>query len=57
MTSTSGSDKNIPSAKTKSDGDSPYPHPAGGWGALKSSAKHIIKSEDAAKGVKTTAEC
>ncbi|GAB3098416.1 FdhF/YdeP family oxidoreductase [Aestuariicella hydrocarbonica] len=31
----------------------PYPHPAGGWGALKSSAKHLIQSEDAAKGVKT----
>jgi len=31
----------------------PYPYPAGGWGALKSSAKHLIQSEDAAKGVKT----
>ena len=31
---------------------SPYPHPAGGWGALKSSAKHIIRSENAGKGVK-----
>jgi len=30
-----------------------YPHPAGGWGALKSSVKHIIQSEDAAKGIKT----
>ena len=32
---------------------SPYSAPAGGWGALKSSAKHLIQSEDAAKGVKT----
>lgn len=31
----------------------PYPHAAGGWGALKSSAKHIIQTEQAAKGVKT----
>ncbi len=30
----------------------PYPSPAGGWGALKSSAKHLIQSEGAAKGVK-----
>ena len=32
---------------------SPYSAPAGGWGALKSSAKHLIRSEGAAKGVKT----
>lgn len=32
---------------------SPYSAPAGGWGALKSSAKHLIQSEGAAKGVKT----
>ena len=31
----------------------PYSAPAGGWGALKSSAKHLIRSEGAAKGVKT----
>ena len=31
----------------------PYPYPAGGWGALKSSAKHLIRSENAAEGVKT----
>lgn len=30
----------------------PYRSPAGGWGALKSSAKHLIQSSDAAKGVK-----
>ncbi len=30
-----------------------YQSPAGGWGALKSSAKHLIKSENAALGVKT----
>jgi molybdopterin-dependent oxidoreductase alpha subunit len=35
------------------DDKPPYPHPAGGWGAIKSSAKHLIESEDAAKGVKT----
>ncbi len=35
------------------DKSSPYPHPAGGWGALKSSAKHLIRSENAAQGVKT----
>ena len=29
-----------------------YSAPAGGWGALKSSAKHIVKSENAAKNVK-----
>jgi molybdopterin-dependent oxidoreductase alpha subunit len=29
-----------------------YSSPAGGWGALRSSAKHLIKSEDAAKNVK-----
>lgn len=29
-----------------------YTSPAGGWGALKSSAKHLIKSENAAKNVK-----
>jgi molybdopterin-dependent oxidoreductase alpha subunit len=29
-----------------------YSPPAGGWGALKSSAKHLIKSENAAKNVK-----
>tara|TARA_R110000744_G_scaffold2188_10_gene8644 strand:+ start:7224 stop:9503 length:2280 start_codon:yes stop_codon:yes gene_type:complete len=29
-----------------------YSSPAGGWGALKSSAKHLIKSENAAKNVK-----
>lgn len=29
-----------------------YSSPAGGWGALKSSAKHLIQSENAAKGVK-----
>ncbi len=31
----------------------PYAHPAGGWGALKSSAKHLMQSEDAVKSVKT----
>ena len=30
----------------------PYSSPAGGWGALKSSVKHLIQSENAAKGVK-----
>ncbi|MBL4822120.1 MAG: FdhF/YdeP family oxidoreductase [Colwellia sp.] len=30
----------------------PYSSPAGGWGALRSSAKHLIQSEDAAKNVK-----
>ncbi len=29
-----------------------YSAPAGGWGALKSSAKHLIQSENAAKNVK-----
>ncbi|MBA6326642.1 FdhF/YdeP family oxidoreductase [Colwellia sp. MB02u-6] len=29
-----------------------YSPPAGGWGALKSSAKHLIQSENAAKNVK-----
>ncbi|MBA6390515.1 FdhF/YdeP family oxidoreductase [Colwellia sp. BRX10-3] len=29
-----------------------YSPPAGGWGALKSSAKHLIKSENATKNVK-----
>ena len=29
-----------------------YPAPAGGWGALKSSAKHLIKSENATKNIK-----
>ena len=29
-----------------------YSSPAGGWGALKSSAKHLIQSENAAKNVK-----
>jgi molybdopterin-dependent oxidoreductase alpha subunit len=29
-----------------------YSSPAGGWGALKSSAKHLIQSENASKGVK-----
>ncbi len=38
---------------SKSTKSSPaYSSPAGGWGALKSSAKHIIKSENAAKNVK-----
>ncbi|MFT6260825.1 MAG: molybdopterin-dependent oxidoreductase alpha subunit [Crocinitomicaceae bacterium] len=35
------------------DKPSVYPHPAGGWGALKSSVKHIIRSENAAEGIKT----
>tara|TARA_B110000467_G_scaffold53296_1_gene48821 strand:- start:12624 stop:14939 length:2316 start_codon:yes stop_codon:yes gene_type:complete len=30
----------------------PYSSPAGGWGALKSSAKHLIRSEGAMKSVK-----
>ncbi|WP_077284923.1 FdhF/YdeP family oxidoreductase [Cognaticolwellia aestuarii] len=30
----------------------PYSSPAGGWGALKSSAKHLIQSENAMKSVK-----
>jgi molybdopterin-dependent oxidoreductase alpha subunit len=38
---------------TSSKHNSPYPHPAGGWGALKSSAKHLIQTEQAAQGVKT----
>lgn len=38
---------------TSSNNKPPYPHPAGGWGALKSSARHIIQSEHAAQGVKT----
>lgn len=38
---------------SKSTKTSPaYASPAGGWGALKSSAKHLIKSENAAKNVK-----
>jgi len=38
---------------SKSTKKSPaYSAPAGGWGALKSSAKHIVKSENAAKNVK-----
>ena len=38
---------------SKSNQDNPkYSPPAGGWGALKSSAKHIIQSENAMKGVK-----
>jgi molybdopterin-dependent oxidoreductase alpha subunit len=32
---------------------STYTHPAGGWGALKSSLKHIIRSENAAENIKT----
>jgi len=35
-----------------SDEQAPYSAPAGGWGALKSSAKHLIKSENSAMGVK-----
>ncbi len=35
-----------------SDIASPYTHPAGGWGALKSSAKHLLRSKSAVKGVK-----
>ncbi|CAH0991019.1 Protein YdeP [Sinobacterium norvegicum] len=35
------------------DDNLPYTNAAGGWDALKSSAKHLIQSEDAAKGVKT----
>ncbi|MBU2894260.1 FdhF/YdeP family oxidoreductase [Colwellia sp. D2M02] len=38
---------------TSSKNGSPYPHPAGGWGALKSSAKHLIQTEKSAQGVKT----
>lgn len=38
---------------TSSKNNPPYPHPAGGWGALKSSAKHLIQTEQAAQGVKT----
>lgn len=38
---------------TSSNNKPPYPHPAGGWGALKSSARHIIQSEHAAQGIKT----
>lgn len=34
------------------DSSSPYSHPAGGWGALKSSAKHLAQSENAMEGVK-----
>jgi molybdopterin-dependent oxidoreductase alpha subunit len=41
------------SSKTCSSKRKPaYSSPAGGWGALRSSAKHLIKSEDAAKNVK-----
>jgi len=35
------------------DNNPPYKSPAGGWGALKSSVKHIIQSENSAVGVKT----
>ena len=39
---------------SKNKSDTPkYSPPAGGWGALKSSAKHIIQSENAMKGVRT----
>ena len=38
---------------SKSTKTSPaYSAPAGGWGALKSSAQHVVKSENAAKNVK-----
>jgi molybdopterin-dependent oxidoreductase alpha subunit len=41
------------SEKNKSSKRKPaYSSPAGGWGALRSSAKHLIKSENAAKNVK-----
>ena len=41
------------SPKNKSVKSNPaYSSAAGGWGALKSSAKHLIQSEDAAKNVK-----
>ena len=40
------------SPKSQPANDKPaYPSPAGGWGALKSSAKHIIRSENAIKNV------
>lgn len=40
-------------SNAKPNKDNPkYAPPAGGWGALKSSAKHIIQSENALKGVK-----
>jgi len=35
-----------------SKNDPAYSSPAGGWGALRSSAKHLIQSENAAKSVK-----
>ncbi|MGY0216484.1 FdhF/YdeP family oxidoreductase [Endozoicomonadaceae bacterium StTr2] len=31
----------------------PYTHPAGGWGALASSGKHLLKSKQAVKNIKT----
>jgi len=38
---------------SKSSKNTPaYSSPAGGWGALRSSAKHLIQSENAAKSVK-----
>jgi len=38
---------------SKSNSNNPaYASPAGGWGALRSSAKHIIQSENAMKGVR-----
>lgn len=37
---------------TSSKNNPTYSSPAGGWGALRSSAKHLIQSEDAAKNVK-----
>ena len=41
------------SSKNQQSNDSPkYLPPAGGWGALKSSAKHLMQSENSVKGVK-----
>ncbi len=41
------------SSKNQQNNDTPkYSPPAGGWGALKSSAKHLMQSENSVKGVK-----
>ncbi len=47
------SSKNKSSKTWSSKGKPAYSSAAGGWGALRSSAKHLIQSENAAKSVKT----
>lgn len=39
--------------KKPTDISSPYTHPAGGWGALKSSAKHLLRSKNTVQTIKS----